>query len=236
MHLLVAGQAPVLAFGADSHGIMIVRSLQNGLSLMLSQPLLYSFRRCPYAIRARLAIAFSGVSVDLHEVDLRAKPEHMLLLSAKATVPVLQLPDGRVIDESLDIMLWSLQQNDPLGMLDGFADQALELIKHNDTTFKELLDRYKYPERYPEFSKQHYRMQAEIFLIELNMRLDANPYLFGDKAGMADLAVMPFIRQFARVDQAWFDASPYTSLRIWLTDWEASAIFAKVMNKTCRHD
>lgn len=194
-------------------------------------PILYSFRRCPYAIRARLAIAISGVSVAISEVDLKAKPERLLILSPKATVPVLALPDGSVIDESLDIMLWALKQHDPDGMLDSFCDDARALIARNDGQFKQALDRYKYPEHYPEFSIQHYRMQAEIFLRELNTRLNANTYLFNDKAGVADLALLPFIRQFARVDKAWFEASPYASLRKWLGTWEASDVFLQVMQK-----
>ena len=199
---------------------------------MLSQPLLYSFRRCPYAIRARLAIALSGVIVTVQEVDLKAKPERMLQLSAKATVPVLELPDGRVIDESLDIMLWSFQQSDPLAMLDKFSDEMQALIKRNDGEFKYALDQYKYPESRAEFSREHYRTLAEIFLLYLDTRLRQQAYLFGDKPSMADLALVPFIRQFAHVDNAWFDASPYKQLREWLNGWEASDIFTKIMQKT----
>ena len=199
---------------------------------MLPKPLLYTFRRCPYAIRARLAIAISGVSVDLYEVDLKAKPACMLQLSAKATVPVLRLPDGSVIDESLDIMLWAFQQHDPLDMLPDFSNEARALIKRNDTEFKHVLDRYKYPERYPEFPMQHYRAQSEIILHELNTRLVETHYLFGNKAGIADLALLPFIRQFTGVDRAWFDASPYAQLRAWLIAWEASDVFTKIMQKT----
>ncbi len=210
---------------------MIKRFIQNGILLMLSQPLLYSFRRCPYAIRARLAIAMSGVVVTMQEVDLNAKPERMLQLSAKATVPVLELPDGRVIDESLDIMLWSLQQSDPLGMLDNFSDEVRALIKRNDTEFKNALDQYKYPERHPEFSREYYRTLAEMFLLYLNTRLKQQNYLFGDKASIADLALMPFIRQFSRVDKDWFVASPYESLHKWLNAWEASDVFIGVMQK-----
>ena len=232
MHLTIARQTFVLALWTNGHDVMIMRFIQNGILLMLSQPLLYSFRRCPYAIRARLAIAMSGVMVTVQEVDLKAKPERMLQLSAKATVPVLELPDGRVIDESLDIMLWSLQQNDPLAMLDNFSDEMQALIKRNDSEFKYVLDQYKYPERRAEFSKGHYRTLAEIFLLYLNTRLRQQDYLFGDKPSMADLALMPFIRQFAHVDSAWFDASPYKQLREWLNGWEASDIFTKVMQKT----
>ena len=199
---------------------------------MSSLPLLYSFRRCPYAIRARLAIAISGVAVEIHEVDLKAKPAEMLALSPKGTVPVLVLPDGGVIDESLDIMLWALRQRDPLGMLEGHCDDAKELIQRNDIEFKSALDRYKYPERYPEFSMQHYRAQGENFLSELNQRLDMKRYLFGDRVSVADLALLPFIRQFAQVDRAWFDGSPYTNLCDWMDTLTSSDVFIEVMKKT----
>ena len=198
---------------------------------MSSLPLLYSFRRCPYAIRARLALAISGVAVEFYEVDLKAKPERMLQLSPKGTVPVLVLPDGGVIDESLDIMRWALRQHDPLCMLDGFSDEVKGLIDRNDGEFKFALDRYKYPERYPEYPMLHYRAQGDFFLSDLNARLDLQDYLFGDKPGIADLALMPFIRQFAQVDRAWFDASPYLSLRKWLEKWIASDVFIKAMRK-----
>jgi len=198
---------------------------------MSALPLLYSFRRCPYAIRARLAIIACGIGVELHEVDLKAKPERMLQLSPKGTVPVLELPDGRVLDESLDIMLWAFRRHDPLGMLDGFSEDANALIKRNDNQFKQVLDRYKYPERFPEFSAVHYRAEGEIFLRELNAQLEQHVYLFDDKPGIADLAVMPFIRQFAQVDRAWFDASAYSALRDWLDKWVISDVFVSVMRK-----
>lgn len=198
---------------------------------MSPRPLLYSFRRCPYAIRARLAIAISGVYVEIREVDLKAKPERMLQLSPKGTVPVLVLPDGSVIDESLDIMLWALRQRDPLAMLEGCSGEARELIKRNDGEFKLALDCYKYPERYPESSTSEYRAQGEIVLKDLNARLRGCNYLFGDNAGIPDLALMPFIRQFAQVDRAWFDANPYIQLQKWLRDWEESEIFVDVMRK-----
>ncbi|MGH8499006.1 MAG: glutathione S-transferase N-terminal domain-containing protein, partial [Methylococcales bacterium] len=154
------------------------------IPLMSSLPLLYSFRRCPYAIRARLAIATSGIEVHLHEVDLKAKPQSMLQLSPKATVPVLVLPDGRVIDESLDIMLWALRQHDPSHLL-ADPENAMMLIKRNDGQFKQALDRYKYPERYPEFPVAHYRAQAENVLHDWNTRLAQHHYLLGDKASIA---------------------------------------------------
>jgi glutathione S-transferase len=209
-----------------------MRSSENGLFLTaLSQPLLYSFRRCPYAIRARLAIGISEISVAIREVDLKAKPECMLQLSPKGTVPILVLPNGEVLDESLDIMLWALQQNDPLGMLDTFSDEARALIERNDTEFKHALDRYKYPQRYPEFSMLHYRAQGEIFLCDLNVLFEQHASLCSDKAGLADLALMPFVRQFAQVDRHWFDASSYCALRKWLAAWEASDFFHNVMQR-----
>lgn len=199
---------------------------------MSSLPLLYSFRRCPYAIRARLAIAISGVDVEIREVDLKAKPERMLQLSQKGTVPVLVLPDGSVIEESLDIMLWALRHRDSHGMLESYSSAVRALIEHNDGEFKSALDRYKYPERYPEFSMPHYRAQGEIFLADLDSRLDRGKYFFGDDAGVADFALMPFVRQFAQVDREWFDARPYGHLQKWLREHEASDVFAGVMQKT----
>ncbi|MEO6172673.1 MAG: glutathione S-transferase [Arenimonas sp.] len=197
---------------------------------MNSLPQLYSFRRCPYAIRARLAIAISGIMVETIEVDLKAKPERMLQLSPKATVPVLVLPDGKVIDESLDIMLWALRQHDPSVLLELLED-SLVLIQRNDGDFKKHLDRYKYPDRYPEFSQLHYREQCEIFLRELEERLNKHRYLSGDEARLSDIALMPFMRQFALVDREWFDASGYSKLRDWLDAWMTSALFVGVMKK-----
>ncbi len=173
----------------------------------------------------------SGLTVAVQEVELKEKPERMLQLSAKATVPVLELADGQVLDESLEIMLWALRQNDPLGMLHSLSDEASVLIARNDNEFKPMLDRYKYPERFPEFPMLHYRAQGEVFLNELNTRLDKSQYFFGDDAGIADLALMPFIRQFASVDRHWFDASGYAALRAWLDAWIASDLFIQVMRK-----
>jgi len=197
----------------------------------MSPPILYSFRRCPYAIRARLAIAMSGVSVAIREVDLKAKPERMLILSPKGTVPVLELPDGRVVDESLDIMLWALQQRDPSNLL-GLLDEALVLIECNDGPFKQALDRYKYPERYPGFCVSYYREQSEWFLANLNQRLAQHRYLLSDKASLADIALMPFVRQFAQVDADWFASSVYLKLQSWLSAWCSSDFFISAMKKS----
>jgi glutathione S-transferase len=201
---------------------------------MSTLPLLYTFRRCPYAIRARMAITLSGIAITQQEVDLKNKPEHMLKISPKATVPVLELSDGSVIDESLDIMLWALRQHDALRILvsnRNISDQTRTLIDRNDNEFKQALDRYKYPERYPEFNALYYREQGESFLKALNSLLNQHSYLLSDKASIADLAVMPFIRQFAQVDKAWFENSPYPKLKNWLNAWIASDVFIAVMKK-----
>ena len=197
-------------------------------------PVLYSFRRCPYAMRARLALYASGVTVELREVVLRNKPASMLAASPKASVPVLVLPDGSVIDESWDIMLWALHQHDPdgwLGEKDAYVVTGTPLLNENDTTFKFNLDRYKYPDRYPEHDQHHYRTQGEMFLQVLENRLLATPCLLGETLSIADVALFPFIRQFADVDKNWFAQTPYPSLQRWLKSFINSASFDAVMKK-----
>jgi glutathione S-transferase len=194
-------------------------------------PLLYTFRRCPYAIRARLAIATAGVTVTEHEVSLRDKPAQMLAISPKGTVPVLHLADGSVIEESIDIMRWALAQHDPDGWLEVNADEAATLIRTNDAEFKHALDRYKYPNRYPERSATEYRGEGERFLAQLETRLSNQPFLSGSQIRWVDAAIFPFIRQFAAVDPAWFSTAPYPHLRRWLDGWLVSPLFLKVMAK-----
>lgn len=194
-------------------------------------PTLYTFRRCPYAIRARLAIATSGVAVTQHEVDLRNKPQSMLTISPKATVPVLQLADGAVIDESLDIMRWALQQNDPEHWLPIENANVNTLIAQNDSSFKRDLDHYKYPNRFPESSMENYRDACEKFVQILEDRLASSAFLTGDKFGFADAAIVPFIRQFAHVDKDWFYQSRHRHVIKWLDQILSSAIFAEVMKK-----
>jgi glutathione S-transferase len=193
-------------------------------------PILYSFRRCPYAIRARLAIAYAGIAVETREVQIKNKPEQMLALSPKGTVPVLQVPDGKVIDESMDIMRWALAQNDPDNWLD-VGEEAERLIQWNDGDFKYYLDRYKYADRYPEFQPSYYRSQCEIFLAKLESKLSQHPYLSGNYLGVLDAAIFPFIRQFAAVDSQWFQASEYRQLNKWLNFWLTSGLFVSVMSK-----
>lgn len=191
----------------------------------MSLGILYSFRRCPYAMRARLAVVGSRTRVELREVKLSAKPEAMLAASPKGTVPVLVLPDDRVIDQSIDIMHHALARHDPDGWLD--SDDP-ELIAMNDGSFKYNLDRYKYPERHGSDALSH-RSAALVFLEKLERRLARNPYLGGDTWGLTDAAIMPFIRQFAAVDQSWFDTLPVLALKTWLGECVASKLFATVM-------
>jgi len=195
---------------------------------------LYSFRRCPYAMRARMALRYSGVPVNIVEVSLKAKPAEMLALSSKGTVPVLSA-DGRVIDESLAIMQWALVQNDPQDWLlkDDPAGQAhiADLIESNDQTFKVHLNRYKYAERYPEQPMEFYRAEGEVFLRQLEELLEGRDYLLAAHPSLADIALMPFVRQFAHVDREWFGQTPYRRLQSWLQRFLESQLFTSVMKK-----
>ena len=185
-------------------------------------------------MRARLAMHAAGLVIELREVALRNKPESMLSASPKGSVPVLVLPDGQVIDESWDIMQWALNQHDPDGWLGTngcHIDAANLLVEMNDTQFKSCLDRYKYHDRYPEYTQTHYRIHAETFLHELERRLRATPYLLGDTLSIADAAIFPFIRQFADVDREWFEQSSYISLQRWLKYFLNSELFNAVMKK-----
>jgi glutathione S-transferase len=194
-------------------------------------PVLYSYRRCPYAMRARMALKIADIDVEIREISLRDKPKQMLQVSPKGTVPVLVLDDGKVIDESLDIMLWAVSQQDTARWLSVDAEIAMQLIKENDTSFKSALDAYKYPERYPDKTQIAHRKNGEVFLISLENKLSQTPYLFGDRASFADVAIFPFVRQFAAVDSTWFNQSPYDHLRDWLNQWLASDLFNSVMQK-----
>ncbi|WP_421551309.1 glutathione S-transferase [Pseudomonas yamanorum] len=196
----------------------------------MSEGVLYSFRRCPYAMRARMALRYSGVAVQIIEVSLKAKPAEMLALSPKGTVPVLSV-DGRVIDESLAIMGWALAQNDPEGWLleDDGATQAL--IEENDQGFKYQLDRYKYAERYPEQPMEQYRAEGEVFLSKLEGLLAQREYLLAGHLSLADVALAPFVRQFAHVDREWFGRAPYPRLQAWLQRFLESPLFIAIMAK-----
>ena len=189
---------------------------------------LYSFRRCPYAMRARMALRYSGVPLSIVEVSLKAKPAEMLVASPKGTVPVLVCADGSVIEQSLDIMHWALARHDPDNWL---QPGCAALIEENDTRFKVLLDRYKYAIRYPEHPMEYYRAQGAEFLQRLEDVLARSAYLAGPALSLADVALAPFVRQFAHVDRDWFEQAPYPRLNAWLERFLASELFSSVMKK-----
>jgi glutathione S-transferase len=197
-------------------------------------PLLFSFRRCPYAIRARMALHFAGLQVTIEEVDLKHKPSKMLAVSPKATVPVLILPNGTVLDESLDIMKWALSQNDPEQHLPNrsLIESSRKLIDQNDRDFKPKLDLYKYSDRNPQKTSEEYRKQGETFLRVLEDQLKQHRFLLGAKPSLADIAIFPFVRQFAHVDKDWFYQSSYLRVIDWLQGYLQSEDFKIVMKKS----
>jgi glutathione S-transferase len=192
---------------------------------------LYSYRRCPYAMRARMAVAYAGITLEIREIALRDKPKHMLQVSPKGTVPVLVLEDGTVIDESLDIMYWALQQQDLGGWLQHDGELRRQLITENDSSFKVALDAYKYFDRFPEKTQIEHRVDGEVFLKKLETLLQHRQYLQSSQTSMVDIALFPFIRQFAGVDAAWFEMSPYPKLQAWLKCLVTSELFLSIMQK-----
>ena len=197
----------------------------------MSVAVLYSYRRCPYAMRARMALKYSGIKVDVREIALKNKPAEMLKVSPKGTVPVLVLQDGHVIEQSLEIMHWALQQNDVDGWLAADSTLTQQLIAENDGSFKQALDKYKYAICFPEQSTEIYRLQGEAFLRKLELRFSQSQFLLQNQLSLADIAIFPFIRQFAAVDAAWFDAADYPRLKAWLRVLLKSALFESVMVK-----
>lgn len=196
---------------------------------MAHHPILWTFRRCPYAMRARLALASSGIKVELREVRLKDKPQAFLQTSASGTVPALRLPD-QVLDESLDIMIWALEQNDPRRLLD-MPQVGWDLIAENDGPFKVALDHTKYATRYPDVDETVERRKAASYLVSLDERLAGQSWLFGNRPALADLALLPFVRQFAHIDREWFDAQEWSNLIAWLDRFLASGAFMLIMNK-----
>lgn len=194
---------------------------------MTEVPILYSFRRCPYVMRARMALWAAGIAVELREVKLAAKPPELSAASPKATVPVLVLSDETVIDESLAIMRWALAQHDPEGWLAG--DDAA-LIAVNDGAFKHHLDRAKYPGRYGADEVDH-RGEGLALLRPLEARLAEAPYLCGPTRSLTDIALFPFIRQFAAIDPAWFASQPLPHLHHWIDRHTCAPLFASIMPK-----
>ncbi|MBL4667357.1 MAG: glutathione S-transferase [Sneathiella sp.] len=207
----------------------------NSLQSITSEtPVLYSFRRCPYAMRARMVLLASGQKIELRDVLLKDKPAHMIAMSPKATVPVLILETGQVLEESLDIMMWAILANDPLNLYpaDSAAQNAINiLIAENDGPFKTSLDRYKYHIRFPESSRDEYRAEGEKFLQKLETLLKSQTYLMGEDASLADMAIFPFIRQFANSDRDWFDKADYPALQKWLRYWVSSESYLHIMKK-----
>ena len=200
------------------------------MAIPTNKAVLYSFRRCPYAIRARLALWHAGISFELREVVLKNKPQAMLDVSSKATVPILVLFNNTVLDESIDIMQWALMQSD----LDDWSYQSLAnpLLEKNDGEFKYFLDRYKYFERYPDQTQQYYFEQACKFIVELELNLsDGTDWLNGNSLSALDIAIFPFIRQFSLVDKSRFEQLPFPRVQQWLINLLKLELFESVMLK-----
>ncbi|MGB0954225.1 MAG: glutathione S-transferase [Planctomycetota bacterium] len=197
-------------------------------------PILYSFRRCPYAMRARLALSVSGMEMEHREVDLKQRPPELYAASPKGTVPVVVLADGQVLEESLEIMIWALEQHDPESWLPQGEEaiaQTRTLIARNDGDFKFHLDRYKYSTRYEDVDALEHRTAIAAMLQDLDTRLEATAYLLGPKSTLADFALAPFVRQCAFADKDWFDAQPWPQLQAWLERFLQSERFLGIMQK-----
>jgi len=225
----------------------------------MSLPVLYSLRNCPYAMRARLAIYKAKYLVELRDVVLNNKPSEMIAASAKATVPILVLEPfkinnvnerkANVIDESIDIMLWALTENDPDNLLrlapinnsntslnsgginSEKTAEILALISHFDTEFKPSLEAYKCAKRYHEPNLQELRAVCEVTIKNLEQRLNTHSFVLDEHESLADIAILPFIRQFAKVERQWYLQSPYPNVKQWLNRYLQSAMFTQVMAK-----
>jgi glutathione S-transferase len=213
----------------------------------MTLPILYSLRNCPYAMRARIAIYKSKQPVELRDVVLSNKPVEMISASAKATVPILVLPSSTVIDESVDVMLWALAHNDPDNLLrmnsinkqpklsqatmPDALDAILKLVYLFDSEFKPCLEAYKCAKRYHESNLQECREACEVYIQNLEERLSAHEFLIANDESMADIALLPFIRQFAKVERQWYLQSPYPKVKQWLNQYLQSVMFNKVMTK-----
>jgi len=209
----------------------------------MTLPYLYSLQHCPYAMRARLGLLLAEQAIMVRAINLKDKPPEMLAVSEKGTVPVLVVPakyqhdidDQQVIDESLDIMLWGLRNNDPQDLLYAGKPDALPsmlaLIQSAETEFVETLEKYKHASRYHDFSQLYYRSQCEVFIAELECALGKHDYLFGATPSLVDYALLPFIRQFAKVDRKWYLQTPYPKVRAWLNHQLQQALFTRAMAK-----
>ena len=193
-------------------------------------PILYTFRRCPYAIRARMALANSNITVQLREISLSNRPQELYDVSPKGTVPVLCLNNSTIIDESLEIMKWALHHNDPESWIGHNKKIQLEMIEKYDNEFKYWLDRYKYYDRYPEKDQYYYRNKCDQYLSKLNIALEDNRYILSNHICLIDIAILPFVRQFANVDKKWFKNN-YLYIYRWLNNLIKSKLFLSVMHK-----
>jgi glutathione S-transferase len=198
-------------------------------------PILYSLRRCPYAMRARFGLLQAKQTVMLRDIVMKNIPPEMLAASPKGTVPVLVLDDLAVIDESINIMLWALNQSDPNNLL--FREQPnvlpdmLALIDRNDNEFVESLEKYKVAARYHDTTEVHYREQCELFIYHLEHCLAEHDFLLGEHPSLADYALLPFIRQFSRVDRKWYLQAPYPNIQRWLNTHYENPLYSKAMKK-----
>lgn len=201
-------------------------SIKNNL------PILYSFRRCPYAMRARMAIHISQQKCEIREVLLKDKPPSMMECSAKGTVPVLVLQSGKVIDESLDVIDWALNLNDPYNWKRSKdLGKTKELIKINDGDFKFHLDRYKYSKRYENEDPNFHREKCLTFIKMINEELKDSKYIYDNEISYIDISLLPFIRQFRIADNDWFDELPYENVKSWLSNFIDSKLLKSVMPK-----
>jgi len=198
-------------------------------------PILYSLRNCPYAMRARIAIFKSQQPILLRDLVLSNKPEELIVASPKATVPVLVLVNGTVVDESLEVMLWALKESDPSDLLHneevGSLEEMLTLINDFDVNFKTCLEQYKCAKRYREDDLLTRREACEVYINKIEQRLTRHAFLMSAKESLADIALLPFIRQFARVERQWYLQSAYPKTRQWLNHYLQSPMFTKVMAK-----
>ncbi len=197
----------------------------------MTLPILYSFRRCPYAMRARMVLLHSKIQCEIREIKLSNKPKEMLAISPKGTVPVLILENGDILDESLDVMLWAIEQGNLRNLFNSGKKEILDLIKINDGEFKDAIDRYKYSSLYPEKPMIEYRKMGQPFLEKIESYLEKNKFIFGKNISLADLAIFPFIRQFCRVDIDWFNSSLFKKIKEWTLFFEGSENFIDIMRK-----
>ena len=197
---------------------------------MIEHPILYSFRRCPFAIRARCALAYSRIGYYHREILLKERPSKLFELSSKGTVPILELKEGIILDESIDIMIWAISFRDDLGWFENNKSSQLEMIKINDNDFKYWLDKYKYHSRHPEKSKEYYRGKCSVIIDKYENIFKGSKFLFGEKCSLSDVAIFPFIRQFSFVNKIWFQGS-FKRTNQWLNFFIESDEFNFIMKK-----